>query len=339
MNAERTSAFHLEPGTVAAARPSRRERDHAYHEAAHAVAMHRLGFGVAHLTIDPIDGLTGRCLANDAPHYGDDHTTPEARASIERWAIVLHAGNAAERHLHPEEPEATATIDHRILHDMLQWIEEDTSVEFAWCCYLWQRAYAFISDPWQWKLVQTLADALLAGPRTLAGPAVTAFLTEAAARLQRTMPDFQLLGEPPVTIRSPWHAPWQSGQTEKPFPRYELEMALALQQEDERRARLRTTHPATAAFVARHERTEQDRALRRAGKPGVEVFSKYAAHVLADYGICGVADLADWSFRCLANHGGIGPKTLREIKEAAARFGVAFAEECRCNACTAEARW
>jgi len=283
------------------------EHYHAYHEAAHAVAMFRLGFGVRHLTIEPRDGLTGLCLPQRAPEFGD-HESTAGRAAIERYAMALHAGNAAERHLRPDHADTLARVDHKNVHFMLQWIEDDTAVEFAWCSYLWQRAYTFIADARQWRLVRKVADALLQGPPTLTASAAMRLLTDSAAALEHdpTMPDFQLLGEPPVQVRSPWHAEWYSGKPETPFPRYELLMATALQAQETRRGEQRP--PATEL-------------------PGLDVFTPYTAHVLQRVGIAGVADLGRWTREHLASLRGVGPKTLRELGEVAARYGISLNAE------------
>jgi hypothetical protein len=278
----------------------------AHHEAAHAVAMYRLGFGVRFLTLNRVDDFTGLCRPRRAPQFGD-HLTAEGRLEIEQYLLALHAGNAAERHLVPDRPDRRALYDHTNVHLMLQWIEDDTAVEFAWCSYLWQRSYAFITDPRQWRFVQKVARSLMDGPRTLGTTDVVRLLDATAAEVERdrTLPDFQLLGQPPVNVRSPWHARWYSGEDKQPFPRIELSFLAGLQLEPLRRPE----QDATGHF------------------PGLDVFSPYAAHVLQRYGIRGLRDLATWSRKRLASLRGVGPKTLREIAEVTARFGITLVDE------------
>lgn len=276
----------------------------AHHEAAHAVAMYRLGFGVRHLTMEPNDGLLGLCLPQRAPTFGN-HDSLEGRAAIERYAIVLHAGNAADRYLRPEHPSAREGIDHPNLHVMLQWLEDDTAVEFAWCSYLWQRAYAFISDPRQWRFVKRVAAALLAGPRTLGEAAAMDLLTGIAAEVERdpTMPNAHLLGEPPVRVRSPWHAAWYSGLTETPFPRHEILASALAAHEPRARPQARLPQPPSL--------------------PGLnDVFSEYAAYALRRCGIRRLVDLRGWTLKSLSGERGVGRKTLREVREVAARHGI-----------------
>ena len=278
------------------------EELHAHHEAAHAVAMYRLGFGVRFLTLDRYDDFNGVCRPRRAPQIGD-HMTAAGRAEIEQYLVTLHAGNAAERHLAPDQPDRRALHDHTCVHQMLQWMEDDTAVEFSWCSYLWQRAYAFISDPRQWRFVQKVARRLMDGPRTLGTVDVNRLLDSVADEVERdrTLPGFQFLGQPPVNVRSPWHSRWYDGIDDKPFPRLELGLFAALQQVPLRRADVRA--------------------------PGLEVFSAYTAHILQRHGIRGVFDLTRWSRRELTTRRGIGRKTLREVIDVAARFGVTLTDQ------------
>lgn len=278
----------------------------AHHEAGHAVAMYRLGFGVRSITLEGTDpNATGECCPRRVPHLGD-HETAAGRAEIEQYLVALHAGNAAERHLDPDRVVRNSLIDHAHVHRMLQWMEDDTAVEFAWCSFLWQRAYAYITDPRQWRFVQKVARRLLDGPRTLAAEPVNRLLDAAAAEIERdrTLPDFMFLGRPPVNVRSPWHARWYQGNDEQPFPRYELGLVAALHGEPLRR--------------------ERDAAARL---PGLEHVSKYTRHILQRYGITTLHELARWSPRELAARRGIGKKTLRELTDLAARFGVSLGAE------------
>jgi hypothetical protein len=187
-----------------------------YHTSAHAVALFRFGIPVRQLPIIPVSRGEGRCAAIHIPEHLADHPG-EHRAAIERYAIALHAGTAAEQHLHPKELRTPASdADHESVHRLLRWIEEDAVVECAWCWHLWQRTYAFITDPWQWPLVCAVAQAMLAGARTLSADAVTALLADRAARLDAdaTMPTFQLLAAP--QIRSPWPCGLRKRSVEEP---------------------------------------------------------------------------------------------------------------------------
>ena len=279
----------------------------AYHEAGHAVAMYRLGFGVRSITLEGIDSnAQGSCSPRRVPEIGD-HETAAGRMAIEQYLVALHAGNAAERHLEPERVVRNSLIDHTHVHRMLQWMEEDTAVEFAWCSYLWQRAYAYITDPRQWRFVHKVARRLLDGPRTLGTAAVNHVLETAAGEVDRdrTLPDCVFLGQPPVNIRSPWHARWYAGEDNQSVPRFEIGLFLAHSREPEP---LRRTDQQSAGAL-----------------PALDAFpSQYTRHILQRHGINGVLDLARWSRRELAHRRGIGRKTLREIDEVAARYGVSL---------------
>lgn len=179
----------------------RNAHDRAYHAAAHAVALFRFGLPVRQLALDePVSG-PARCAELGMPALLARDAAGN-RAEIERFAVVLHAGAAAEDHLHADSRCTLApSSDHASVHRMLRWIEEDDIVERVWCRLLWQRAYAFITNPWQWPLVRTVAEALLVDAPLSARDATT-LLAESAARLEidPTIPPFQLLG---TTLRAP----------------------------------------------------------------------------------------------------------------------------------------
>src|SRR5438874_3179989 len=91
----------------------------AYHEAGHAVAMWKLGFGIAKVTIEPEGGLRGyaetaRDLVPtlDAPKYAQ-------RYIIEQHALYLLAGDVATRLLRPDIGLSQAGFDHRKLHGLM----------------------------------------------------------------------------------------------------------------------------------------------------------------------------------------------------------------------------
>jgi hypothetical protein len=265
--------------------------------------MFRLGFGVRLLSVEPHGAFAGQSAPERQPSLSDRETAA-GREAIERFGIVYHAGNAAERHLCPGIVKTHGSaFDHEKLHMMLQWVEKDTAVEFAWCSYLWQRAYAFISDARQWRFVRRVADTLLRGPYTFEGREATHLLERFAADVERdsTIPEIEFLGQPPVLMRSPWHTQWSCGMPEEPFTRFEVLLASARRAEPLRKP----------------ERAGDDDTART--PPLRAVFSPYAAHALERIGIRSVVELSTWPIKKLASMKGIGPKTLGEVRNIVAQ--------------------
>src|SRR5438046_2179916 len=113
----------------------------AYHEAGHAVAMWKTGFGVAKVTIEPEGGLRAHTRSARELVPTPDAPTYVRRDIIERHALYLLAGDVATRLLRPDIGLAQAGRDHRELHDRMYSIEDDGDVQLAWCGYLWQRTF------------------------------------------------------------------------------------------------------------------------------------------------------------------------------------------------------
>ncbi len=180
----------------------------AHHEAAHAVAMWRFGFGIAEVSIDGRGDAAGYAKPRRIDPFPDEDPTETKRAWVERLAMYLLAGDVAVRLMRPDVGNLQSLRDHENLHMLMSAIEDDGSVQFAWCAYLWQRVFTFISWPGQWFLIVGLAHQLIAH-RTLAGAAAERYLTVAAERLEYdpSMPNCVLAGEV-RNVCSPFHREW-----------------------------------------------------------------------------------------------------------------------------------
>lgn len=180
----------------------------AYHEAGHAVAMWKLGFGIRIVSIEPegdLGGYAEPALEYDEP---DDADVDARRFMVEQTVLYLHAGDVAARLLRPDAGLGQAQTDHKRVHERMYTVEDDGAVHITWCNHLWQRAYHLLAWPGQWYLVAGLAQQLLRH-RTLGGAEAQLYLRKAGERLQYDplMPNAVLIGE--VTyVCSPWHRQW-----------------------------------------------------------------------------------------------------------------------------------
>jgi hypothetical protein len=196
-------------------RPAAKEDERlAYHEAAHAVTMWKLDYGIDRVTIDPDENTLGH--AQPAPGC-DLESVRDARSRryiVEQNAIVFHAGGVAEQLLQPGSRETGAAIDHDQIHQEMEQVEDDGSICITWCNYLWQRTYTLLAWPGQWKLIVALARELLTY-RTLDGRSTELYLKRLHEVLQHDslMPNAVLIGG--VTyVCSPWHRKWHAKSVE-----------------------------------------------------------------------------------------------------------------------------
>jgi hypothetical protein len=268
----------------------------AYHEAGHAVAMWKLGFGISKVTIEPEGGLRGY-----ADTARDLVPTPDApiyarREIIEQHALYLHAGDVATRLLRPDVGLAQAGYDHRRLHGLMNEVEDDGDVQLAWCGYLWQRTFTFIAWQGQWYLIVGLAQQLLEH-RTLNGEETERYLRIAAEKLKYDpwMPNAVLVGEV-RNVTSPFHREWQRKAWETPLPKRRTEMP-----------------PTLVGLSARAD-------TRKLGD--VLDISTRAYRRLYWADILTVADLQDWSPHALGYIHRLGDKLRAEIVQAAGRAGI-----------------
>jgi hypothetical protein len=266
----------------------------AHHEAAHAVAMWKLGVGVRWTSIERTPATAGDTMPARGFAYRDEHAK---RYCIEQSGIVLHAGGVAEALLRPGEGVTGAGQDHDELHQLMYEVEDDGSVQIAWCGYLWQRAYEFIAWPGQWKLVVALARMLIKH-RLLDGPGTERYLSrvEDTLKYDLSMPNAKLVGE--VTyVCSPWHRGWYAKAVETKLPPRRtalLDNVLAIEVGAETKL---------VSSVLASLSTRAVRCLERAN-----------IHTMVDLERCD-----EWT---LASIRGAGERTVREIVDAAARAGV-----------------
>src|SRR3954471_8641181 len=97
----------------------------AYHEAAHAVAMWRSGFGVVEVSIEGREGLRG--YAEPARKVAIRRENPPwaNSALVELASTYLLAGDVATRLLRPDVGSAQSQTDHQQLHDLMFAMEDD----------------------------------------------------------------------------------------------------------------------------------------------------------------------------------------------------------------------
>lgn len=269
----------------------------AYHEAAHGVAMWKLGFGIETITIEPSEGLAGHAKPARWFEIDPSFKDGQRRYAVEQNCMVLHAGSVAEYLLHLSDGRSTAGRDHNRIHHEMYQAEDDGSVQITWCNYIWQRTYTLLAWPGQWKLIVALAHALLKH-RTLDGKSCDHYLSRIHEALKHdpSMPNCKLIGEV-TNICSPWHRQWHAASLALPETAKRTELPAAVMAISAQ-ADLRPI-----AWALSPLSTRAQRALQRAT-------------------IRSVMDLECWSARSLRCLKGIGTKTACEIVEAAARAGV-----------------
>jgi len=274
----------------------------AFHEAAHAVAMWKLDFGIGSITIDPNEHTSGHTRPARAYDLESERDLRRRRYMVEQNAIMFHAGSVAEQLLRPGTKQTGAAIDHDQIHDDMYQVEDNGSIHITWCNYLWQRTYTLLAWPGQWKLIVALARALLTY-RTLDGRSAEFYLkgVDEVLRHDPSMPNAVLMGE--ITyVCSPWHRKWHSKAVETITPAK------------------RTDLP---ELIENMEPQPDLRPLRSALWP----LSTRARRCLEEANILSAMDLAYWSPRALSSIWGAGKLTVQEIVSAAARAGLHIAPD------------
>jgi len=269
----------------------------SYHEAAHAVAMWKLGLGIQRVMMEP-EG--GRLVHAEPARVYDVAAATDRRTKryiIEQNAIVRLAGNVAEQLLRPGSAETDAASDHHVLHDEMYTVEDDASTHITWCDYLWQRTYTLLAWPGRWKLVVALAQ-LLRKHRTIDGAAAEEYLRRVQDVVQRdpSMPNAVLIGEL-TYVCSPLHRTWHATAIETILPPKRTDLPEGVGK-IEALIDLRSLHEVLGPLSAR------------------------ALRCLAGAKIRSVWDLRCWSARALSSIKEAGKVTVAEIVDAAARAGV-----------------
>jgi hypothetical protein len=259
----------------------------AIHEAGHAVAMYRLGYGLGAVSIKRTKTLGGftrpeREIENIALD------APDGRTTLERYIMVLHAGSVAEQIHVPYVATTFSRLDHDGVHTMLEYEETDYSVLVTWCAYLWQRTYVLLLDPRQWDLVTFMAKALLAFT-TISGKDATFLLKDQDEARRKKYGNARSAGGGSEVV-IPWHRQW-------------LRRAAA----------------------GKRETVEVDLSphLREVMK-GV---SKRAWSGLEMANIKTVEELSQWSGLALRRIKNVGPKRIEEIRRAATDAGITLAPD------------
>lgn len=103
----------------------------AFHEAAHAVAMWKLDFGIGSISIDPDERTSGHTQPARVYDLESERDRRRRRYMVEQNAIVLHAGSVAEQLLRPGTKETAAAIDHDRIHEEMYQVEDDGSIHIT----------------------------------------------------------------------------------------------------------------------------------------------------------------------------------------------------------------
>jgi hypothetical protein len=293
-----------QPTTIAEEKAIDPSRDEplAFHEAAHAVAMWKLDFGIGSISINPDERTSGHTRPARVYDLEAERDPRGRRYIVEQNAIMLHAGNVAEQLLRPGTKESHSASDHDRIHGEMYQAEDDGSVHIAWCNYLWQRTYTLLAWPGQWKLIVALARALLAY-RTLDGRSAEFYLkrVDDVLRHDPSMPNAVLIGD--VTyVCSPWHRTWHSKSVE-------------------------TTLPAKRTDLPERVESMEPKPDLRPVLWALGPLSTRARRCLENAKIRSVMDLGYWSPWALSSRRGAGKLTVQEIVDAAARAGVHIAPD------------
>jgi hypothetical protein len=281
---------------------SKDEERLAFHEAAHAVAMWKLDFGIGSITIDPDEHTLGHTKPARIYDLESERDPQRRRYIVEQNAIMLHAGSVAEQLLRPGSKETGAASDHDQIHQDMYQAEDDGSVHITWCNYLWQRTYTLLAWPGQWKLIVALARALLRY-RKLDGRSAEFYLKRAddVLRHDPSMPNAVFIGH--ITyVCSPWHRKWHSKCAE-------------------------TTTPGKRTDLPERVENMEPKPDLRPVLWALGSLSTRAQRCIANAKIRSVMDLAYWSPRALSWMRGAGKLTVQEIVDAAARAGVHIAPD------------
>jgi hypothetical protein len=271
-----------------------RVRD-AFEGAAQAVAMWKLSVALVEVTIPMATGeppdvsaFAGRTTARLA-----------RRARDEEAATTLLAVDAAKILLRQQPCSWTTSDNHDLVHRLMEPYDSCSSVQVAWCEYLWQRAYALVAPPMNWALVAALAE-LLARYAPLPGVTVERYLAWTADTLAEGA-TFDVDAELAL-IGSPFHR----------------DACLAAC-----RARLpmmQTEAPEAIACAA----------AETGVIPIADLLPSLSAHAhrcLKAAGIRFQVDLEDWNAGSLRSIRGVGKKTLREIVDAVSGAGLRMAPD------------
>ncbi|MEK6371234.1 MAG: DNA-directed RNA polymerase subunit alpha C-terminal domain-containing protein [Acidobacteriota bacterium] len=271
----------------------------AYHEAGHAVAMWRLGFGIARSTVEPTSTTAGSTEPARACRPVIATDTRTRRHAVEQTAMAYHAGSVAERLVRPHDTVTYGRDDHAYIHRMMREVEYDGSVAVLWCNYLWQRTYALLAWQPDWMLVVAFADALRTH-RSLDGDVAEQYLAHVAGVLEThpSTPNAQLVGEV-TNVCSPWHRAW-----------HDTAVATVLPPK-------RICLPEGIPLI--------DAVMDLRPLASVLSLSPRAQRGLARANIRTVFDLSFWSEHALSWITGVGQLTVREIVAAVAAAGVRLA--------------
>ena len=145
----------------------------AYHEAGHAVAAHqlRVGIGRRGVSIVPNEGWHG--FAHSLKGFSgepDIERTVKMRLGAEKRAIVLFAGEAAQRRFRPLSVRRYhAATDRTHAVDLMSYFVASDRELDAYLKWLHIRAEAFVESPVNSKMIEAVAKALMDRKRLTAG--------------------------------------------------------------------------------------------------------------------------------------------------------------------------
>ena len=145
----------------------------AYHEAGHAVAAYhlRVGIGRSGVSILPNEDWHGFVhVLKGFSGEPDIELTAKMRLGAEKRAIVLFAGEAAQRRFRPTSVRSYhAETDRTHAVDLMSYFVASDRELDAYLKWLQIRAEDFVESPVNWKMIEAVAKALMDRKRLTGG--------------------------------------------------------------------------------------------------------------------------------------------------------------------------
>jgi hypothetical protein len=141
----------------------------AYHEAGHAVAALQLRVGIGRRGVSLVPNEDWSGFVHTLKGFSgrpDIERTGQMRLGAENRAIVLFAGEAAQRRFRPMSVRRHhAAYDRRHAIDLMNYFVGSTRELEAYLEWLRIRTEAFVASPFNWTLIGAVAAALLTRKR------------------------------------------------------------------------------------------------------------------------------------------------------------------------------
>ena len=148
--------------TTAGKRVPERTRT-AYHESGHALLAHLERIGFRHVTIRPGEDSLGHVLLRpfSEKFRPDLDVNTDVRRRIESRVMLDFAGRCAEQLLVRGRVRTGFTADFSSAVDLASHIHFDEKLLSSYLDYLWVRTETTLTEPPNWKAVESLAVLLL----------------------------------------------------------------------------------------------------------------------------------------------------------------------------------